>query len=128
MLAAVVAILVIGFINAPAAQAPRTSQLPSPTKPLDKPEPLSLLSKPELDLTQIQRQSIEKINREWQGERGRLEAAMSRFQPQQGRVDQISSGLQDYSQLSREYDATRSKSWSAALAVLTPSQQKEVQR
>lgn len=126
MLAAVAIIAVVGFINAPAPQVARRSQLPSPTGPLAKPEPELILSHPGLKLTAAQERKLKKIDSAWRQEKARLQMAMSGFTPERGRVDQISGSLQEYSQLSREFDAVRSHHWSAALEVLTPAQQKEV--
>jgi hypothetical protein len=95
---------------------------------LAKPEPRGLLSDSRLNLAQTQRARIVAIDDLWQRDKSRLEQAMSRFLPRQGRVDEIQSTLADYSQLSREYDATRAHYWAAAIAILNESQRREVAR
>jgi hypothetical protein len=127
MLAAISVVIAIGAMNAPSDAKLKVSQLPAPTKPLNKPEPQSLLSA-DLNLTPDQKSRIATVVTEWKQERDRLTMAMSQFQPSQGRVDQISGSLQDYSSLSRQYDATRKRYWQTALALLTPDQRHEVER
>jgi len=127
MLGGVIVVLAVGYFNAPHAEAPRLSHLPAPTKPLFKPEPALLLSDARLRLTPAQKGRIEATAQKWQRRKAELLAGMNEFAPQQGRVDEIRAKLADYSQLSRDYDATRARYWTKALAVLTPSQAKEVQ-
>jgi hypothetical protein len=114
-------------MNSPSESLPKVSQLPAPAKPLNKPEPQSLLSG-QVTLSASQKANLASVANAWKWEKDRLTTAMSKFQPQQGRVDQISGSLQDYSSLSRQYDAARSRYWTAALALLTPDQRKEVER
>lgn len=111
------------------AQVPttqRTSHLPAPDRPLVKHEPGDLLANPELRLTEGQRKSIDTINQEWQGTKSDLLAAMSGYQPERGRVDQVSRSLEGYAQLSRQYDASRQEAWSVALSVLDETQRGKV--
>ncbi len=118
-LAAVAVIATIGYMNSGSAPA-STSHLPSATHPLWKPEPASLLSRS--DLSAPQRTRIGAISAAWQAEKGKLEQAMAGFRPAQGRTEQISASLADFSDLSRAYDASRSQAWNQALNVLTASQ------
>lgn len=128
MLAVIVLIAAYGFSQRSAAALPSTSHLPSPQRPLSKPEPSQLLSNRALRLSEAQRTKIVAIDAEWQRSKAGLVTAMSSFQPKQGQVQEISKSLRGYSQLSREYDSTRAHYWSEALTVLTPSQRKEVQQ
>lgn len=127
MLVGVGVVMLVSYFTSPRVDAPRTSLLPAPTKPLSKPEPNSLLSE-DLMLTAEQRAQISRIASAWDSKKAGLVQAMSGFQPRQGRTDQISADLAGYSQLSRDYDSIRARYWSEALAVLTPSQAKEVGR
>jgi hypothetical protein len=126
MLAFVALILVVGYFNAPKGKLPKATGIPAPAKPLYKPEPASLLSR--VHLSAGQRATVEDIDSRWRRDKANLEIAMAQFQPKQARADQIGSSLQGYSQLSRDFDAARSRYWTAAVAVLTPAQRKEIER
>ncbi len=127
-MAIVGALVIVGFsfTNPPAAPSPRTSSLPSPQKPLWKPEPVLLLTRADLELTASQRTAIEKISKEWEVEKRHMLDAMQGTEPTQGRLDQIQSQLGDYSRLSEQYNIARSARWSEAAQLLTPRQLKLV--
>ncbi len=103
-------------------EKPLVSQLPAPVARLSKPEPSELLTRHGLALTAMQRSAIQSISGEWSSERAKLQAVMRSFKPKAGRLDQISAGLQDYSELSRSYDTARSRYWLLALAQLDAKQ------
>ncbi|MBX3111760.1 MAG: hypothetical protein KF857_07095 [Fimbriimonadaceae bacterium] len=125
----VLAVGVVAYSLAAAKPAPpRVSQLPGPTSPLHKPEPADLLRPGGQALRPAQKHAVQDIDRRWQADKAALTEAMARIQPRQGRVDQVQATLQDYSELSRRYDATRSKAWESALAVLDPAQRAQVAR
>ena len=102
------------------------SKLASPVHALRKPEPGQLLGASGIGLSQDQRSRIEKIASAWQVRKASLEASMAGFRPQQARMDELRTSLEDYSRISRQYDAERSEAWQNALAVLTPSQRSQV--
>lgn len=128
MLVGVAVVLIVGIFSRPKDSASVVSQLPAPSSPLYKPEPASLLSNPQLRLSGDQRTRIGQVDAKWQHDKAELLSAMARIQPKQGRVDQVSAGLKDYSQLSRDYDAARSRYWAAAVALLTSSQQGDLKQ
>jgi hypothetical protein len=120
-----VAIVVIGVLNSP-SDAKLASKLPAPLHPLIKPEPGSLLSEPGLNLSKQQRSAIQAIDKRWQAEREPLLAGMNGYQPASTHLEAIKGGLQDYSALSRRYDATREQRWQEALDALKPDQRSRV--
>lgn len=105
------------------SEKPVASQLPMPSRPLFKPEPRMLLNRADLALTAKQRSAIQGIDSAWSNERTKLLKAMSAYQPKQARADQISGDLAGYSELSRTYDATRSRYWGVARNLLDKNQQ-----
>lgn len=129
MLALVFAVALVGYsYTRPTSQPKFASNLPAPTTPLIKPEAGHLLSNPSVNLSAAQREEIARINAEWTEEKSKLLEAMSRMAPKQGNLDSVSTGLSDYSELSRTYNAARSVHYQRALRVLTAAQQKEVAR
>ncbi len=126
MLAFVAIIIIVGFVQM-RTEKPQMGHLPAPSRPLFKPEPGSLLTQSGLSLTAEQRSAIQSIESSWQVNRTRLLTAMSAYQPKQGRADQISAGLQDYSELSRSFDTTRASYWTQACAQLNPKQKELVE-
>ena len=100
--------------------------LPSPQKPLWKPEPTLLLKRADLGLSADQLTSIKAISHEWETEKRQLLTAMQGTSPARGRVDQIQSQLGDYSRLSQQYNVARSARWSEVAQLLTPRQLKLV--
>ncbi len=119
---AFVAIIVVYGMSQPAPTHSLVSQLPAPSKPLQKPEPKWLLNLASLHLTTSQRTEIEKLDSDWQSERSKLMIAMSRYEPKQGRADQVSGQLAGYSELSRQFDQTRNQYWTASMSLLTTDQ------
>lgn len=119
------AIVAYSFVTAPASH-PKVSALPGPTRPLSKPSPKDLLTRPEIILTQAQRDKITAIDTTWERKKAALESAMSGFQPRQGRLDQVQGQLASYSDLSRQFEAERVAAWSEALSVLESEQQMKV--
>ncbi|MGC8669369.1 MAG: hypothetical protein ACP5VE_14785 [Chthonomonadales bacterium] len=113
-------------VSAPAADAI--------AQPLWKPEPNTLLAqKARLHLTSSQLQQIRAVNDAWRRQKADLMEAMNRAvaaAKPSGAVSasQISAGLKDYSDLSREYNARREFAWRMALAVLKPQQMKNLAR
>jgi hypothetical protein len=120
-LAAVAVMVAVGYFKSPPTKA-LSSNLPSPTAPLSKPEPASLLSRNDLNLSEPQRDKITTLDKTWARTKTELLQAMSAFQPKQGRVDQISSGLSGYTELSRSYDSERTTYWEKAVALLDERQ------
>ncbi|HWA83644.1 MAG TPA: hypothetical protein VG820_09435 [Fimbriimonadaceae bacterium] len=121
MLAFVAIVLIVGWTQTGGSK-PLVSQLPDPPGPLSKPEPQTLLAQPALSLTGSQQAEIRSIAQAWSSDKAKLLAAMSAYEPKQGRVDQMSASLGGYSQLSRDYDQTRARYWSEAHAVLDDRQ------
>lgn len=115
------AIVVIGLLNSP-SDAKLISKLPAPSHPLIKPEPAALLSEAGLNLSEQQRSGIQAIDKRWHAEREPLLAGMNGYQPASTNLETIKGGLQDYSALSRRYDATREQRWQQALDALKPDQ------
>jgi len=128
LVAIVVAIAIAGQGN---GAGPKLSAIKSPPPPpLWKPEPELLLLNPNLRLDKAQRTAIELIDRRWRAERQDLRTAMEPFQqaPSSTAVANIQRSLEDYSQLSRAYDARRATAWSEGLAVLSPEQRKAAEQ
>lgn len=122
MLAAIAALAIAAYtLNRPKQMA-RTSQLPAPTKPLFKPQPIDLITHKDLKLTAAQVKEITKFDNEWRSVQKRTMDAMNDFEPKRGTKDQVAAQMQDYSKLSREYDDARVKAWNSSLAVLDPQQ------
>lgn len=122
MIGALIVIMAVGSFTSRASTKPATSHLSAPSHPLWKPEPAALLSNGSVRLTVGQRQKVSALQVGWAAEKDRLIQAMKSFTPKQGRQDQISEGLQGYSELSRTYDSTRESYWRRALALLDPAQ------
>jgi hypothetical protein len=120
-LAVSIGVLIVGFTNESPGHR-LVSKLPAPTHPLWKPEPAFLLTDSELRLSPTQRRTIQAVDRHWRSDREALLSAMTSYQPHEGNEAQIRSRMQDYSDLSRRYDAVRTSSWSAATASLSPAQ------
>jgi hypothetical protein len=120
-------IVVIGLLNSPSDAKP-ISKLPSPSHPLSKPEPETLLSEPGLNLSAQQRSAIQTIEKRWQAERDPLLAGMNGYQPASTNLEAIKAALQDYSALSRRFDATRERHWQEALGALEPNQRSRALR
>jgi|GEM_PF-1538763 len=93
---------------------------------VSKPVPSDLLARTDLMLSASQLNSLQILNRSWKTDRDALLRKMEQYQPKQGRFDQVQSGLEDYSQLSRLYDLTRDSYWIAARKVLTANQTQKV--
>jgi len=106
------------------ALARRVSKTPTPP-PLRKFEPSHLLDRSsEFGLRDSQVAKIEEIQRGWHRERDRLLESMQSFNPQRERrtLPALKAGLQDYSELSRRYEAVREASWQSALLTLDARQ------
>lgn len=101
-----------------------------PPPPLWKPEPERLLSNPSIQLSTKQRAAIELIDRRWRAERRDMHSAMEPFQqaPNSTAVAKIQRSLEDYSQLSRAYDARRASAWAECLAVLSAEQRRAAEQ
>ncbi|MDR3690789.1 MAG: hypothetical protein P4L46_15535 [Fimbriimonas sp.] len=121
MLACVAVIVLIGM-SRPAADLPAHSSLPSPSGPLRKPEPQSLLVLGNLKLTPAQSRSIQAIAAKWAEEKSNLLSEMARFAPRDGRIQDLQSTMGGYSEVSRTFDATRQQYWQQACAALTVAQ------
>src|SRR5690242_11989701 len=104
MLAFAAIVGIVGFVQTQ-GDKPVVGHPPTPTQALSKPEPASLLKRPDLALTERERSAIQAIDGQWSADRAKLLAAMSAYQPKQGTADQIKGSLQGYSELSRDYDA-----------------------
>ncbi|MFI5385058.1 MAG: hypothetical protein ACHQ50_02965 [Fimbriimonadales bacterium] len=126
MLAFVAIVGIVGFAQI-RGEKPISSRLPAPAHPLSKPEPGILLTRTDLSLTTKQRSAIQAVESAWLRDQAKLLTAMSGYEPKQGRADQISGSLQGYSELSRNYDATRSRYWTAACAQLDANQRSLVE-
>ncbi|HVT14255.1 MAG TPA: hypothetical protein VHE55_18475 [Fimbriimonadaceae bacterium] len=125
MLAFVAIVLIVGWAQNGGSKR-LVSHLPAPERPLSKPEPQKLLTESEPALSAAQRTAIQSIVQAWSNDKAKLLAAMSAYEPKQGRVDQMSASLEGYSQLSRDYDQARARYWSEALAVLDERQKAAV--
>lgn len=119
------AIVGYSYFSAPSSP-PKMSALPGPTRPLSKPLPKDLLTRPGINLTPAQRDKITAINSTWERKKSALESAMSGFRPRQGRLDQVQGQLASYSDLSRQFETERIAAWSAALNVLDSEQARKV--
>jgi hypothetical protein len=96
--------------------------------PLRKPEPKELLN---LNLTDAQRAEIVKIDAAWSQTKLELNEAIRGSIPDTSgkqSLNVLKSSMQDYSQLSRQFDAERIRHWEMALDVLSPEQRKEVSK
>lgn len=123
------AVTIVGFNFANQPAPPKfVSNIPAPTEPLSKPEPSQLLSQAGLNLTAAQRSEIAKIDAEWKAERSRLVSAMQAVEPKQGDIDEVATGLANYSELSRTFNAARSVHYQRAQRVLTETQRTKVTR
>jgi hypothetical protein len=112
-----------------------TARLPTPARPLWKPE-VGLLTKHgiELNLTPKQMTAMGNLDRQWRSDKAALEASLrdatadtastlDQTTPNHGtQLRTIQSGLGDYSRTSREYDARRADYWFRAVALLNRSQ------
>lgn len=128
VLALILAIGLVAFrLSSDQNPVPR-SQIPSPTRPLQKPEVGELLDRQDLRLDRDQVAQLTRLSRRWQKERASLLHAMGSYRPKRGSSDDVQASLADYSRLSREYDATRSARWRDAIALLTPDQIRRVTR
>jgi len=114
---------IVGFVQTTVNKPKLVSHLPAPSHPLRKPEPEGLLARSDLGLTSNQRSAIQAIDTSWSNDKAKLLKAMSAFEPKEGRADQISGSLEGYSDLSRTYDATRTRYWTLAKAQLDKQQQ-----
>lgn len=112
---------IVGFVQR-RGEKPVAGRLPAPTRALSKSEPESLLMRADLSLTNSERSAIQAVAVQWATDKAKLLTAMSTFQPKQGTADQIRGSLQGYSELSREFDAARSRYWTTALALLDAKQ------
>jgi hypothetical protein len=122
MLAAIAALAIAAYtLNRPKPAAIK-SQLPAPTKPLFKPQPIDLINRKDLHLSNAQVEQITKFNNEWRTVQRRVMNALNEFEPKKGTKEQVAAQMQEYSKLSREYDEAREKAWKSSLAVLDSSQ------
>ena len=119
---AFVAIIVAYGMTQPSSIRPLVSKLPSPSKPLLKPEPKRLLTLTVLTLSPGQKTEIQKLESQWEVERTKFLTAMSQYSPKQGRADQLSGQLAGFSELSRQFDQTRNQYWNLSVKVLTLEQ------
>jgi hypothetical protein len=111
----------IAFVNRPSATTP---QLPrpvhaEPVPPLWKPEPALLLS---LSLSPSHRTKIERYDADWRRYRDSVLREVRTMQ----NGSQVAAGLKGYSELSREYDQTRSAIWQKAVFELNSEQKAKV--
>lgn len=83
-----------------------------------------MLQKPELKLSTDQKAALTSIQREWSLQKANAEQEMGRFSPHAGRLADIRLSLGEYSEISRQFDATRSWFWEQSLLVLNASQRK----
>lgn len=121
MLAAI-AVIAIVAIRQNQPKAPIKSQLPAPSQPLWKPQPIDLLQDKRLTLSREQTAAIGKLDNEWRQEQVRLSEAMTAYQPKRGNADEVAASMREYSELSRGYDEARVRFWKKALEQLTPEQ------
>lgn len=121
MLAFAAIVGIVGFVQTQ-SDKPAARRLTAPARAISKPEPGSLLKRADLSLTHRECSEIQAIESRWSSDRAKLLTAMSAYQPQQGTADQIKGSLQGYSELSRDYDATRSRYWTMALSLLDAKQ------
>ena len=121
MLAFVAIIGIVGFTQTK-SESPIKSQLAAPTRRLSKPETGMLLHRTDLSLSETQRLSLLALDSAWERDKTKLLQAMSGYEPREGRADQIRGSLEGYSELSRTFDATRSRYWAKASALLDKRQ------
>ena len=121
-------VAVVGIVNFTQSRSdkPLVSQLPAPTRPLSKPEPGALLARTDLALTATQMSAIQAVSSAWSIDKAKLLKGMSSYEPKQARADQISNNLAGFSDLSRTYDATRSRYWATARDLLDKGQRAKV--
>jgi hypothetical protein len=105
----------------------------TPPPPLWKPEPAHLLrAATGLGLTSRQVKRIAAIDAEWRRTRDAIEGSMrgevSGLEDARRSEPQLRGGLQGYSELSRRFDAERSRFWQEALTTLTPKQRERAAR
>ena len=95
---------------------------------LVKPDPSVILRNTKVQLTAAQRSRLLAVEARWETERNRIVAAMQPFAPKGGNMAPISSNLEEYSELSRKFDAIRTGYWFEALSELSPAQQIAIQK
>ena len=121
------AVGVIGILSNPSIAKPSVVHSDRVNAVL-KPTPADILHRQYLNLSKAQSQQIQSLDQKWQVDRNGLIQQMGRFHPGSGRLDQVSSSLSEYSQLSRLFDLTRQSYWIAACQILTPEQSARLQR
>ena len=126
-----------GQIRSAAAPAPSVSSIPVPTGPLWKPE-VGWLLRQDLHLTSSQKQEILSLDRGWRTEKAGLDrelqdatAGASRVVAQRQSEHAVSwallkTGLGEYSEISRQFDARRADYWHRGLSVLNKAQRASV--
>jgi hypothetical protein len=115
------------------------SAIPSPARPLWKPETGLLLARDnDLNLTGVQKASIARLDRQWNADKAALQASLRDVSADTSALldgthsvhgaslHTIQSGLGDYSRMSREYDSRRAGYWFRAVALLSSKQRATV--